>query len=397
MSLKAYNPAWATHRAMHQAAARWHRRRLLSVEQQQAIVAAYPVDFYRPGLFLRIGLFIFTCIGAVAGSAFVAVLGVSANVESVWALGVFSVLAYLGALELFIRDARLYHSGPDEALLYLALGWLAFLLTEAADALMPLSYGSSALGTGHLALLLLPLLLLLLLATIRYADRLVAAALYLTLLLLVANSLLQVPAGRLLLPFALMLIAAGTYQTVRRLRQRPDCLYYRSCLLVLEILTLASFYLAGNYYIVREGNAHLSSLYPSVQIPLAPLFYLFTALIPVVYIVVGLRQPSRVWLLMGLAAAAFSLFTLRYYRAILPPEIAAVLAGALLLGVAAWATRYLRPARHGLTSLPTDEQLPHFNLESLVVAQTATVPQPPPAGLEFGGGHSGGAGAEGTY
>lgn len=398
MSWKAYPTAWPTQQAMRNAASRWHRRRLLTTTQRQAIEAAYPLGFYRPGLLLRIGLFLFTCVGVAGAVAFLALFGAIAQLEDFRLLGWAVALGCLAGLELLIRSSRHYHSGSDTALLYIALATLAVLLTDAAETLMPAAYRyTDSLANPYLPLLLLPLLVLLLLATIRYADRLVAAALYLTFLLLTANWLLQMPAGQLLLPFVLMLVAAGTYRLLRRLRQRPDYLYYHPCLQVLKILTLATFYLAGNYYIVREGNAQLSGLYPSAQIPLAPLFYLFTALIPVVYIAVGLRQPSRVWLLTGLAATAFSLFTLRYYRAILPPEIAAVLAGVLLLGVAAWATRYLRPARHDLTSLPNDEQLPHFNLESLVVAQTAVVPQAPPAGLEFGGGHSGGAGAEGTY
>lgn len=395
MSWKAYNPAWALHEAMHAAATRWRRRNLLTPQQQLAIQAAYPLDFYRPGLFLRIGLFIFACIGALGGAGFFALLTELEHFRAVAVLGGFGTLA---ALEFFIRSSRLYHAGADQALLYIALGWLVVLLTDVVHNVTPNSWQyDMPLGSSYLALLLGPLFLLFLAATIRYADRLVAACTYLLLLLLLANWLLQVPAGRLLLPFVLMLASGAAYWLVKRLSQRPDYLYYRRCLLVLQALALATLYLAGNYYIVREGNAELSGEYISTQIPFAPLFCLFTAVIPVVYIVVGLRRPSRIWLLTGLAAAAFSIFTLRYYRSLMPPEIAAVLAGAVLLALSAWAARYLRPARHGLTSLPDDEHLSHFNLESLVVAQTAALPQAPAPGFEFGGGHSGGGGAEGTY
>jgi hypothetical protein len=61
------------------------------------------------------------------------------------------------------------------------------------------------------------------------------------------------------------------------------------------------------------------------------------------------------------------------------------------------ALRYLRTPRHGLTAAPDDEATPHFNLESLIVAQTAHVPAAPEAGFQFGGGHSGGGGANSTY
>ncbi|WBA41564.1 hypothetical protein [Hymenobacter canadensis] len=397
MKMKAYPLLWATQEAMEAAASRWFRRQLLTDAQYQAIKTAYQPDFYRPGLLLRIGLVLFTCVGVAGAAAFLALFGAAARLEDFRLLGWAVALGCLGTQEVIIREFRHYRSGTDSALLYIGLFVLALLLAEAADSLTTLSRYSAGFGSAYYTVLLLPLLGLLLLATLRYADRLVAAATYLVLLALLANWLLILPIGRLLLPFVLMLTAVGSFRLLQRLRQRPDYLYYRACLLVLEVLTLATFYLAGNYYMVREGNAEISGLYASAQIPLAPLFYLFTAIIPLVYIAVGLRRPSRLWLLTGLAAAAFSLFTLRYYRSVLPPEIAAVLGGAFLLVLAVWAARYLRPARHGLTSLADAGQPTYFNLESLVVAQTAPAPTAPTPGFEFGGGHSGGAGADGSY
>lgn len=398
MKLKAYPSQWATQEAMQAAAPRWFRRHLLTEAQQQEIRTAYAPEYYRPGLFLRIGLVLFTCVGVAGAAAFLALFGAAARIEDFRLLGWAVMLGCLGVQEIIIREFRHYRSGADSALLYIGLGTLALLLAEMADSLTTLSGRYSAgFGSAYYTMLLLPLLGLLLLATLRYADRLVAAATYLVLLALLANWLLQLPIGRLLLPFALMLTAVGVYTLLRLLRQRPDYLYYRPCLIVLEVLALATFYLAGNYYMVREGNAETSGLYPSVQVPLAPLFYLFTAIIPLVYIAGGLRKRSRLWLLTGLAAAAFSLFTLRYYRSVLPPELAAVLGGAFLLALAVWAARYLRSARHGLTSVADADQPTSFNLESLVVAQTTQAPTAPTPGFEFGGGHSGGAGADGSY
>lgn len=398
MNMKAYPLQWATQEAMQTVATRWFRRKLLTGAQHQAIKAAYQPDFYRPGLLMRVGLVLFTCVGVAGAAAFLALFGAAARIEDFRLLGWAVALGCLGTQEIIIRNFRHYRSGADSALLYIGLGVLALLLADTIDSLTPpaIRYSLGFVSFHHI-LLLVPLLGLLVLAALRYADRLVAAATFLVLLALLANLLLLLPAGRLLLPFALMLTAVGIYQLVQRWRLRPDYLYYRPCLIVLEVLALALFYLAGNYYMVREGNAEISGLYVSTQIPLAPLFYLFTAVIPLTYIAVGLRKPSRLWLLTGLAAAAFSLFTLRYYRSVLPPEIAAVLAGAFLLALAVWATRYLRPARHGLTSLPDADQPTHLNLESLVVAQTAQVPASPAPGFEFGGGHSGGGGADSSY
>ncbi|QIX62036.1 hypothetical protein HER32_12910 [Hymenobacter sp. BT18] len=399
MSLKAYNPAWAYHEAMLHAAARWHRRGLLTPEQHQAIRARYPLEFYRPGLFLRIGLFIFTCIGA-AGAAGLLALPLAEAMSSDFLL-VLALLCALGGmvvLEVSIQSSRLYYAGPDNALLYSSLVWVTVFFIALAHDLVPVaSRDFESLGNPYVLLVLGPLFTVFLLASIRYADRLVAGATYVLLLLLVVNALLQVPYGRAFLPFVLMLLAVGAHWLVRQFRKRPDYLYYQSCLTLLEVLVLLTFYGAGNYYVVREVNAALSGAFTSLQIPFALVFYVLTAVVPLAYTVVGLRRPSRLWLLTGLLTAACSVATLRYYHSLLPPELAAVLAGAVLLVLAAWAARYLRPARHGLTSLPDDEQPPHFNLESLVVAQTAVVPQAPQPGFEFGGGQFGGGGAESTY
>ena len=149
---------------------------------------------------------------------------------------------------------------------------------------------------------------------------------------------------------------------------------------------------------VREANATISGALVSGQIPLAGLFYVFTAIIPLVYLYQGLRRPDRVWLLTGLAALGFSGYTVRYYYSVLPPAVASALLGALLVGLMAAALRYLRPARHGLTAAADeDDQRPGLNLESLIVAQTAPAPTAPAPGFEFGGGHSGGGGTDGRF
>jgi len=168
---------------------------------------------------------------------------------------------------------------------------------------------------------------------------------------------------------------------------------------VLRTLALATFYLAGNYLVVREGNAALLGGYgPSAPPPLAPVFYLFTAVVPLLYLYLGLRRHDRLLLLLGVLAVAFSIFTVRYYHAIMPPEVAATLAGLVLIGLSLAALRYLRTPRHGLTTAADEAAAPHFNLESLVMAQTAHVPTAPTeTGFQFGGGQAGGGGAESQW
>ncbi|NML66417.1 hypothetical protein HHL22_14490 [Hymenobacter sp. RP-2-7] len=390
MSFKAYPEAWATHAALREAAQRWQRRGLLTASQQVAIEAAYPLGYYRPAWWVRMALFIATafCISATSGS-FAALVGE-------WHPLFYSILLLLGSLlflELLVRNGQHYRSGADNALLYSALLAWAWLIGYALR-----DTGFDSLASPRLALWLVPVLLALLLALVRYADPLVAAATWVAGLALGANALLQSSLGRALLPFGLMLAAGALLWGLRRLPARADYFYYRPAYYVLRTLGLATLYLAGNYLVVREGNAALrGGVGPSTEIPFAGLFWALTCAGPLAYLGLALRRHDRLLLWLGMLALAFSIFTLRTYHAVLPPAVAATLAGTLLLLGALAALRYLRRPRHGLTAEADDDVRPPVNLESFVQLETAHVPAAPTPGFEFGGGSTGGGGAEGRF
>ena len=397
MRLKAYNPAWPLALAAREQAARWQRQQLLSAAQQAQIEAAYPLDFYRPGWPLRVGLFLASCLAISTGSGFIAAWsGIFFNEKLPWLLGgMLFVGGCLFMLEHFIRAKQHFRSGVDNALLYSALGGAALLIFHVFDTYI-FNHQPLRISSAPSIWPLLCVLAAMVAALVRYADALVAAVAFGVSVSCVGILAMQSALGHALLPFLLMLAAAAALYGQGRLARRPDASYYHSVLLTAKVMALALFYLAGNYYAVREGNAALAGLATSTQIPFAPLFYCFTAIIPLAYIAFGLRRHDRLLLLTGLLALAFSIFTLRYYRSLLPPEIAAIIGGAILILGAGAGLRYLRPARFGLTSEPDDEPR-HFNLENLIVSQTATVPDAPAPGFQFGGGQSGGGGATGSF
>ena len=399
MKLQAYDPEWAFCTALRGRVARWQHQQLLSAEQQAAIEAAYPLDYYRPVWPLRVGLFLFACLGLsmMAGLSFL-ITG-----ESIFAAGVLYCAACFAVLELLIRDRRFYHCGADNALLYLGLSAMGGLIIHVFSTyIWPVSlFSHFSLGNAYLAPPLLLLLALLAAAILRYADGLLMAAALLTTLLLVAIAGLQSSLGQALLPFLMMATAAGALVLYRALARRVAGTiladYYATCLLTLKVGALAVFYLGGNYLVVREGNAALHNISTSMQVPFAAVFYALTAGIPLLYIVFGLRRADRAMLLVGLLTLVFSLYTLRHYHSLMPPEVAAVVAGVVLTLLAGTLLRALRPARFGFTSLPDDEPR-HFNLENLIQAQTAHAPAAPASGgFGFGGGHSGGGGATGQF
>jgi hypothetical protein len=397
MALHAYKPEWAFFTALRNRAGRWQRQQLLSPEQLTAIEAAYPLDYYRPVWALRVGLFLFALLGlSMAGGASFLITD-----SSPLAAAVLHCVACFVILELLIKQSRFYHAGADNALLYTglatAVGVIAYVSYEY---IWPIHLGVRFTPVYAIAPLLL-VLGVLLAAVVRYADALVVAAATGVALLLGAIVIVHIPFGLVFLPFLLMVAAGGLLLLYRRLARRLAGTYladyYANCLLMLKGLALVVLYLAGNYLVVREGNAELEHDLVSTQIPFAPVFYALTAGIPLVYIWLGLRRADRTLLLLGMVALAFSFFTLRHYRSLLPPEVAAVAAGTLLTVLAGTLLRALRPARFGLTSLPDDEPQ-HFNLENLIQAQTAHAPGAPASGgFEFGGGQSGGGGATGQF
>ncbi len=398
MSYKAYPPAWAQGDALRAAARRWQRRGVLTPAQQAAIEAAHPVAYYRPNNWIRVLLFGVALLGAGSTLGFI-VLMTDGKLNPA-AYGVLVLLGAIVALELIIKSSHHYHSGMDNALLHTALlawGFLIFytcfevLPTQSITATLTGPFTGWLLWLAALAVLLAGIVA----ALVRYADPLAAITAFGTALMLLVSVLFTLS---WLLPFAVMAATGALLLALRRLPARADYFYYRSAGLVLRVLGLATLYLAGNYLVVREGNAELlGGGSASQQIPFAPLFYAFTAGIPVVYIVLGLRRHDRLLLTMGLLTLAFSIYTLRHYRTLMPPEVAATIGGVVLLAGALAALRYLRTPRHGLTAAADSEATPQFNLESLVVAQTAHAPAAPEAGFQFGGGHSGGGGAEGSF
>jgi uncharacterized membrane protein YgcG len=396
MTLHAYKPEWAFFTGLRNRAARWQRQQLITPEQLAAIEAAYPLDYYRPVWPLRVGLFLFALLGLSMGGGFSFMITDSSPLLA----AILHCIACFVILELLIKQSRFYHAGADNALLYTGLATAVGIIAYVSyEYIWPVHLGQQFTPVYAIPPLLL-VLALLLAATVRYADALVTAVAACVALLIVAFIITLIPFGPVLLPFLMMGTAGALFALHRALaRQLAGTQlfdYYASCLLMLKALSLVLLYLAGNYLVVREGNAELHNLSNSEQVPFAPLFYALTAGIPLLYITMGLRRADRPTLLLGLLTLAFSIFTLRYYRSLLPPEIAAVGAGLFLTVLAGALLRFLRPARFGLTSEPDDEPQ-HFNLENLIQAQTAHAPGAPAGGFEFGGGQSGGGGATGQF
>ena len=390
--MKAYNPLWSENDFIQKTAQKWLKKGFLSKEQSVEVEKNYPHDYYDPNIFLKIGLFIFTILAASVSISLMSIFFISIYenhlnagiiIQSLLVGGVF-----LALLESLIKGRKLYHSGVDNALIYMALGSFCTAIYFVFENSNP--------PTWLFLMLFLPLFVA---TTIRYAESVICTLTYFLILGIFVTIALESFWGKTLLPFIIMLVSAGMYFVVKKLSTRKDYLYYETCLTILKTLSLVTFYLGGNYLIVREGNALINNLSLSVspQVAFAPMFYFFTAIIPLGYIIFGLRNHDRLILILGLISLGFSIFTYKFYFSILPIEIALTLGGILLIALAGGLIHYLKTTKHGFTYQPDDE-FEGFNLEAMLMSQLvqSKVSQQGDT-FRFGGGDMGGGGAGGNY
>jgi hypothetical protein len=169
---------------------------------------------------------------------------------------------------------------------------------------------------------------------------------------------------------------------------------------------LIIFYLAGNYYVVRELNFSLSENYyydsVSPEIPFALLFWVFTFIVPVVYLVFSLKNKDRIMLWIGFLALCFSFFTFRMYHHVLPPEVALTIGGLAVFVFTYFAIKKTKYNETGITFKEDRFSNPNAfaNLQTLVVASQfglkpeAKVEESP---MKFGDGGFSGGGSNGEF
>ena len=365
----------------------WLQEGLLSEEKWASIQAKYSGQFYSPNLFVRIGLAIFSNILLSAAFGLSALIASTNSDEGMSMLCfLFGVLS-LAALEGWaIGMVRHFRSGVDDMLLYYGTG----LILSSIFMLMP--FNTSILTYSCIAL---PFLLV---GSIRYLDRLMAAATFFCALLIVLWIVKEVPDLALyLLPFSGMLFAAAWYVTARTGQKRYDWRYWHAQLMVVEILSLLLFYASGNYWVIQQTGADWFHL---EQVPITGFFWTFTILVPVVYILLGLLKKDRILLDIGLACVAMAVFTFRFYFHVFPLAWTAVISGAGLFALAYFSIRYLRNNASKFSYEADRDATLLQEIEQQLIEQTISSQNPPNAPEKrdsFGGGAFGGSGAGGDF
>lgn len=382
----AYNRESLDNLAVNDEAARAWEQNLITQDEAVGIAQAYPVNFYSPNIFIRIGLFLLTAVIILMAFGLFALVSMGAS-ELGWGLltTVFSLVTY-GALEMVIRERKHYRSGIDDAMM-----WASMIFMIAA---VNIFSGSMAdLEQAGLVFVLSAYY------TLRFGNLLMACLVFGSFLAVVFYGL--APMGNMaktVMPFLLMAISLAVYWIMTRYKNREQLRHYTNCCTCVEILALVVLYVAGNYYVVREVSNSMFDLHlrDGETIPGGWVFWVLTVVIPVVYIVRGVQKKNVILLRTGLLLVAGIVFTVRYYYDVMPLEIVMTIGGAILIVFAYGVTKYLTPPKYGFTHAEVNNGN-LLELESLVVAETFGEAAPEEKRFEFGGGTGGGAGASGEY
>lgn len=383
----AYHTDWLHNLNHREAADTAFAEGTISKDEKIAVYNAYPVGFYTPNIFVRIGLFLLTLVIASFSMGLFSlffIFSASHPEMQFTILAIVFAIAQFVVLELMIKKDH-YRSGVDDALMWGS----GFALLGGIN--------TSGSVPGEYNALLITLVAVVFF--IRFVNGLMGVLAVLAFGSFVFLLVLDMgPVARALLPFVLMGLSALFYfLSVSMGRQENLRLYWRGFRMV-RVVALACFALAGNYYIVREASASLLGMNfaPGTGIPFGWLFWIFTAGIPVLYLYFGLKRKDREMLVVGLLLIAVMVFTIRFYYHVLPAETAMLIGGIILVLLAYFTMKYLRVPRNGFTAEADTiiDKRATTHLESLIIAQTFSGPTvPTDAGVQFGGGSGGGGGA----
>lgn len=360
----------------------------LSKEEKENILFKHPESFYTPNIFIRIGLFILTNIIMLFSAGLFTLIFLSIIEETASALTIiFSVLLFV-ALEYMIRTKKHFQSGVDDALVWGAA------ITLFCGISLPNNFGGFA-----------NCFLIFIISTacmLRYADRLMAVVSFTGVLGMIFFACSHMGSmAKAILPFIIMIVSLITYIIVKRINTGKSLSVYSDCMTMVEIVSLLTLYIAGNYWVVRETSNIMFNmqLLPGQSIPFGFLFWIFTAIIPLIYLFFGIKKKDAVLLRTGLLLIAAIIFTVRYYHAILPLDIAMLCAGIIMVLIAWALIRYLRVPKHGFTeqALRPQHVLENMHIESLVIAETFSPAPQSNDGNQFGGGSFGGGGTSGEF
>jgi hypothetical protein len=383
----AYNNEWLKNLIIRKDIAEAFDENCITKSEQDVINEKHNTAFYTPNIFIRIGLFILTVIILLFSFGLLMLLFLDSMEKMIGALSVFYGIILYVFLEYIVKSKKHYRSGVDDALLYCSV----FAIFAG------ISLPNDQPGLVNCFIIFF----LSLYGSLRFTDRLMAVVLYISLLGILFYSVIELGnTGKAAVPFIIMAASALIYFITGKLRSGEQMLHYEGCLQMILIISLISMYVAGNYFVVHELSDSIfhMNLQPGESIPFGWLFWIFTVIIPFIYLIRGIQSKDVILLRVGLLLIAAMVFTIRYYHTIMPVELVMALGGIILILIGYGMMKYLHEPKFGFTykDISKKNTLGKLNIESLVLAETFA-PGIETEGTKFGGGDFGGGGASGEF
>lgn len=355
-----YQKKWRVNHDIVNESKKWYHGNLILQKQYEAIINHFQQDFRSSNLFIRIALFIFTCLCV---SAFIGLFFLLFDVKENHQLYLlFYGLILLVILEKIVKAKHLHKSGIDEALVVSS----CFCLLVGFESFLP---DKRPIVANFL--LSFPVLLIFM---ARWANLIIAVGLnfcgFMILWLLLTN---EGKSNHLIVPFAVMAFSLFVYYLSKKLNEKNTFEAWDYSLTFFKISGLSALYLGGNYLIVR-AYFEISDIYedmPGQDIPLAAFFYLLTSIVPLIYLGLGVKLKNAIFLRVGILALAFSLFTFKYHFIEGYNKLILTVVGALLIISAKFLSQYFTAPKHGFTIghlFRKDTLIPELDLDEIVIS-----------------------------
>ncbi|MCF6131405.1 hypothetical protein [Flavobacterium wongokense] len=353
-------------------------------DQLTEIKKQLPVLKSHHNILIRIGFFILGCLLLSSLTGVISLITLNLAENHFWLmLFIYTAFSVVGS-EILTKQQNQFGYGLDDAFILGFQGFFCGLIGVATESPLAAFIALAFVGLA---------------ACIRYVHTLSILVSLIGLTGAICYAVLELKIiGSVFLPFVLFVLALILYFVYVKVSTSKKHEYYANPLLLLQGFSLVLGYFSMNYMVVRELSESLLHLTigKGQDIPFAFLFYGFTFLIPIFYIVYSLYSKDRLMLIIGFLTFGFSIYTIRFYYHILPIEGALLLGGILLFGGAYLAIRKLRDKETGLTFKPargtSADILP--NIEALIVnSQVDLKSMEPESKMPFGGGGFSGGGA----
>lgn len=362
----------------------------INLNQYKTITDELPILKSQKNILIRFGFFLLGCFlySSICGAISLFSIG-SNNLNYEILVLVYSLIGFAGT-EFLVRDKQ-YGFGLDDAFL---IGAQILLFVSV-----------SIFTNGNYLLISVTIAITATICYLRYLHLLTALFACLGITATVAYLMFEFGTiGKSILPFVMMAFSAMLYFLSKKAITNLKLPYYSKGIQLVNGFSLILFYLSGNYYVVRQLSSLLlnNSIPAEKEISLAFIFYAFTLIVPVIYIVYSLLKKDKIILWIGFLAFGFSIFTIRYYHHILPTEISLTFGGLILFAVTYFSIKKIKTNESGITFLPDrfTNSNSLLNVKAIIaVSQFGLKPEvkPEDSPMTFGGGGFSGGGSDGTF